>query len=157
MTGCGKRASDGMLHCRLSKGARPSTRIRVLLPKLSCKRESCAEIAVVRKDGTLVPIGGIPEGKTSYAFPVSKITGDPDVIDKAHGGPYRLLIDAFYQFDGEEWRVKGQGIVYLTVMDRGYKQLACDSPDVQWALKITRQCEAQYSTKFRSTLCGECE
>jgi hypothetical protein len=127
----------------------------ISMPALNCKRESCAGFTVVRKDGTLAPLGGIPKGETELRFNVQDIIGHNAPLSMRDGGPYRILSEAYYQKNNEEFKVLGKGIVYLLILKPGYVPLGCENPDAAWSLELGDNCEAQYSTKMRTGLCGE--
>ena len=154
-SGCSENNRDGMILCRSSSGAGQTTEITIHMPKLNCDREVCAQLDIVRKDGTIHPLGAIPKGDTALVFKLSQVTGSTGPVTPGMGGPYRVLSEAFYEHEGEEWRVLGVGIIYLLVLKPGYVPLGCGSPDMAWRLKLRKKCEAQYSTKMRTALCGE--
>ena len=153
-SGCSELHRDGLILCRSSVGAKPSTQITVTLPGLNCDRESCANFDVVRKDGTIHPLGGIPKGSTKLTFTLEDVLGSPEDISTASGGPYRVLSEAYFKDGGAEYKVLGVGVVYLVVLEPGYVPLGCQSPDAAWTVDLGKDCEAVYTTKYRSQLCG---
>lgn len=167
---------DGFAPIRAVEGGRPDQVVRAVVPAVKCHRDSCISVQVVRKDGGVVPIGSVKKGGNSIDIPLSRLTGLPDEVARADGGPYRVLVDVFQlvaegsdtlveakQERGEvisladfERRRQMSGVIYLTVLARGYARLTCGGPDVAYVEKISKTCTAEYSTKMRSALCGAC-
>lgn len=159
-SGGGDGPRRGLLHVEQSEGSNPElSMISMTLPKLNCKRESCATFDVIRKDGTIAPLGGIPKGKFTLEVPLSAITGSSDPIARPAGGPYRILVEAFLEADDGEHKALMEGVVYVSVLKSGYVGLSCDGADTAWSVSLAKKkgCSAHYSTKMRTALCGECQ
>lgn len=163
-----------------TEGGAPEQAVRVVLPSVKCHRDSCIGVQVVRKDGTIIPIGGAKKGSNSVDIPLSKLTALHDEVQRSDGGPYRVLIDVFLLIpqgvdvlaleedtEDEEEGHRGEtvvfkdmerhrqavGVIYLNVLARGYARLTCGGPDTAYIEKIDSNCRAEYSTKLRSALC----
>lgn len=143
----------GLTHVLTYENALPNQTIKVVGPEVSCQRDSCLEVSLITKDGEIVPIGGIEEGKTSISFPISKLTRNPDVVVKGDGGPHRVIMDVYAKIDGSNYHRLAQGVIYLTVLSEGYKQLSCNGPDVAFTTKLDKYWEAQFTSKLRSAIC----
>lgn len=155
-SGGGDGPRRGGIFVEVPEGARPeAVMLTITMPKLNCERESCATFDVVRKDGTIYPIGGIPKGQYDLVFALSAVTGATAPVTRQIAGPYRILGDAYLQADDGEHRALLEGIVYVTVLKAGYVGLGCNGPDVAWSVGLWSGCSAQFTTKMRTALCGE--
>lgn len=155
MRGFGQKAAQGLLHVRVYEDSAPEGLITVVLPKLNCKLDSCAEFKAIR-DGNKYPIGAFKKDDTEYRFPLSQLIQDETKVLASHQGAYRLLLRYFYENDeGEQQRVIS-GRVYLTILKGQYTPLVCNSPDVVVSENIFEGCNVQFTTKGRTALCGNC-
>lgn len=155
-SGGGDGPRRGLLHVEVPEDGRPeAAMITITMPKLNCNRDSCANFDVVRKDGSIYPLGGIPKGQYDLTFALSAITGSVDPVTRPIGGPYRVLGEAFLQADDGEHKALLEGIIYVTVLRKGYVGVGCNGPDVAWSVGLWNGCSAQYTTKMRTVLCGE--
>ncbi len=144
----------GLSHVYLLEGSPPQARVKLFVPGVHCERDNCVEATAVRKDGRMVPLGGVEEGESELVFSLAKLTALPDIVARDDGGPYRILVDVYQKIDGGDRLIKTVGIVYITVLRKGYARLTCDSPNTAYTVKIKKKCDAQFSTKGRSSLCG---
>lgn len=155
--GCGEGARNGYLFCRIAEGTQPSRSISLHFPQVKCKRDSCIEFQFMSLDGSLGYGGGILNGETSVDIPISKIIDDENEIKDIHDGEYRVLIKLWWMNkQDEEFVMRTSGIFRLFVVSDGYSELVCNDPEKGWGAKITKKCFAQFSTGFRTALCGEC-
>jgi len=155
-SGGGDGPRRGGIFVEAQEDARPeAVMLTITMPKLNCDRDSCATFDVVRKDGTIHPIGGISKGQYDLEFSLSALTGDTGPVDRKIGGPYRVLGEAYLQADDGEHKALLEGIVYVTVLRKGYVGVGCNGPDVAWSVGLWQGCSAQYTTKMRTVLCGD--
>ena len=154
-SGCSDSHRDGLILCRSSEGATPSTVITVTMPDFDCDRESCTSLSVIRKDGTIHPLKSFPEGETTAHFTLADVIGSNNPMFPSVAGPYRIVSESFYEQDGQEWKIQGVGIIYLLVLKPGYMTLGCGSPNMAWREDLGDNCKAEFSTKMRSAICGE--
>lgn len=153
-SGGSEKHRDGIILWKVSEDSNASGSVSVTIPELNCDRDSCALFNVVRKDGSIYPLGGLKKGQTKITFSLTDLIGHQKNISVSDGGPYRILMEAYYEWDDEEWKVLGSGIVYVLVLKKGYVSLGCNGPDVAWASELEKNCEAQFTTKMRTALCG---
>ena len=154
-TGGGDGPRRGGLFVEVAEGANPNqNKIYITMPKLNCDRPSCANFDVIRKDGSVFPLGGIPKGEFDLVFTLSELTGLTGPVDLNHGGPYRVLGNAYLQADDGEHRETMRGHIQVVVIKQGYAGLPCNGPDVAWSVGLWKDCSAQYTTKLRTALCG---
>jgi len=153
ISGCGSDLHVGLTHTRTHLGAVPDCLYRVWVPEgLECRSESCADILVIRQDGSIHPLGSIKKGDSSFPFLLSAVVGDEAPIQRSQSGPYRVIVDAVFWDGDRDVAVQGRGIIYLSVLTPGYVSLACGSRDVAWRQEA-EGLELHYSTKFRVAPC----
>lgn len=155
LKGCGLGHQNGLIHCRVADGSDMTQTVTVTVPLVDCKFDSCATITGFQKNGNSVALGSIPKGQTELEFPLSKLVGGK-TADKKHGGPYRVLIELEYINKKAGWKQAQSGVVYVSILEKGYHVLNCDSSNAVWKLAVSETCEIQFSTKMRTALCGEC-
>lgn len=143
----------GLAHVYLVENGGPK-KITVFVPGVSCPEDSCVSLHGVQQDGSLLPIDSVAKDQNKVEFDSDVLTGDVTLDDS---GPYRLLMKITQTIDGEEYLRLGRGVVYVTVLAKGYARLVCNSSDVAYIGEISSECSAQYTTKLRSALCGGCE
>ena len=156
MQGFGQKAALGLLHVRVHEESVPDGMITVIFPKLNCKLESCAEIKAIR-DGNIYPIGSFKVGENEHKFPLSSLIRDDTHVLPQYDGAYRLIIEYYYETDEGEQHRKMSGRVFLSVLKKGYVPVACNSPDIAVIETVFPGCEAQFTTKGRAALCGQCK
>lgn len=148
MSGCGEKPYRGMLLCRVPEGGASDARISIHVPAIT------AEFVVVRKDGSIHPIGTAdPAGNLSLTL--GELTGLDGPVVPWFGGPYRVLGELHYELEGQPAKEIVSGLVYVLVIKKGYVSLGCESPDAVWNREIPGGCRAEYTTAMRSAICGE--
>lgn len=143
----------GLAHIYTRDGSDGSEKITLTLPTVKCPSESCIEVLGIDQAGNLIPIDSLPKGENKVEFELKTLTGDVSLTDS---GPYRLLINVTQTIDGEEYLRRAKGVIYVTVLVRGYSRVSCNSGDIAYSEEIKSGCEAQYTTKMRSAICGDC-
>ncbi len=157
--GCGVKANSKYLYCEKNEGNALNDGINLFVPLVDCKRDSCTRVQFFRKDGSNGPSGSIPKGKMSMSLTLGDLVGDnsgDNRIKPAHDGEYGVLVQTFYTGnDGEEFSMLSKGLVRVSVVLPSYRPLACADPNVAWTARVGDKCEAQFSTAYRSAVCGE--
>lgn len=155
--GPGSKSQKGYLFLQLEEGGPTKTPITIVVPKLICNRDSCVSIQFFRKDGQPGYASGIPKGQNQFKIPLSTILGHNLPISKEDEGEYPVLVQMFFlDEDGLETNQIGKGFIRLNILTQDFVPLGCNDPSVAWKTKIDKDCEAQFTVKFRSILCGGC-
>lgn len=148
--------TTGFLHVRVSEKAVPNGEIKIIVPALNCDRPSCNTVNLIRKDGNLVQLGAVPRNQVELKIALSDVIGHADEVEENDGGPYRVFIESYYKYDGQEYKIIGPGVIYITVLKEGYTPLtACKSADSGTWSKVAHNCVAEFTTKYRTVLCGK--
>jgi len=159
IAGCGKGFQDGYLFCRHIEGVAPNGEITMHFPEVDCSREACVEFQFFNLDGSPGFGGSVARGDTSISVPLHRIVGHQNPLKvETDDGEYQLAVKVYYKSgDGLERQMRADGLLRLWVFDETYQRLFCNDPERGWTQKLDGGCEAQFSTGYRSTLCGECE
>jgi hypothetical protein len=56
--------------------------------------------------------------------------------------------------DGKEYTVYANGFIRVNVLKAGYMPIGCNDPAVAWKVPVAKDCETQYTTSYRSAVCG---
>lgn len=157
--GCGEGFQDGYLFCRHIEGVEPKGEITMHFPEVSCDREACIEFQFFNLDGSPGFGGAIDRGDTRASVPLHRIVGHKNPLSVENDdGEYQLAVKVYYSSpDGLERQMRADGLLRLWVFRQDYQRLFCNDPERGWSEKLDRHCRAEFSTGYRSTLCGECE
>ena len=156
IVGCGETGASHIL-CRVTEGGGTGEVIRLIFPPLDCSRASCVEFQFWRKDNSPGYAGSVKKGQTEALIRVSDIVGHADRILSSDDGEYSVSARGYFTNDGQEFSALGDGFVRLLVLSPGYKRLSCGDPNSAWSVEIKKGCTIEYSSRFRSTLCGKCD
>jgi hypothetical protein len=157
LSGCGNDLRDvGYLYCRVAEGSRPVTQITLHAPKVDCDRDSCVDFAVFGLDGNVVTTGSFKRGQTKYTLILSEFTGNADEVRAGDDGEYLITQRVRFNADTVERTMFGRGLMRLDVHKAGYEILSCDNSNKAFEGKITSDCKVEYTTGYRSVVCGKC-
>lgn len=159
LSGYGQASRKGYLFLQANERASVAQPITMTFPKVDCKRESCVRFQFFRKDGSAGYAGAVAKGQASVSFPLSAILGKETALDSTDEGEYSVISQVYFLApDGQEYSMIGNGFVRVNVVSVNYRPLACNDPSVAWKSPAGPNCEAQYSTGFRTAVCGKgCE
>lgn len=155
LSGYGNKSTKGYLFAQANEKASTEGTIGLTFPNVTCKRDSCIRFQFFRKDGSAGYAGALRKGEISSALKLSDIIGHSGEVVSRDEGEYRVIAQVFYVgTDGSEYSMIGSGFVRLNVLSELYRPVACDDPNIAWKVKAGDKCEAQYTTVYRSALCG---
>jgi hypothetical protein len=155
LSGYGNKSTKGYLFAQTNEKASTDGVLTITFPKVSCKRDSCVRFQFFRKDGSSGYAGALKSGETSTTFKLSDIVGHTDPVVPTDEGEYRIVSQVFYLgTDGTEYSMIGNGFVRVNVLSELYRPVACDDPNIAWKVQTVDKCEAQFTSVFRSALCG---
>lgn len=153
--GCGSKGNSKYLYCEENQGNSLSEKVTIFVPLVDCNRDSCSRFQFFRKNGSNGPSGAIAKGKVSATITLSDITGHEGNVTAEDDGEYGVLIQTFYLGqDGQEFSMLAKGLVRVSVVSDSYRPMACNDPNTAWSSKIVDKCEAQFTTAYRSVICG---
>lgn len=151
----GGQSQKGYLFLQQNEGTLPSDVISLIVPKVTCKRDSCVRFKFFRKDGSAGFTAGIPKGDTRFNIKLSDIVGHSDGVSAQDEGEYSAVVQIYFlKDDGFEYSMLQNGFVRLNVLSKGYAPVGCNDPSVAWISRVKDQCEAQFTTAGRSAVCG---
>lgn len=158
LSGCGEGTHDGYLFCRQVEGIQPRTEIRMVFPKVTCDRQSCVEFQFFNLDGSPGYGAAVPRGDSSVDVPLVRILGHENALDPDRDdGEYQFAAKVYYKgSDGIERQMRADGLLRLWIVSPEYQSLFCNDPERGWETKVNSKCTAEFSTGYRSALCGEC-
>jgi hypothetical protein len=153
--GCGVKANSKYLYCEENEGNSTNESVNIFVPTTDCPRDSCSRYQFFRKNGSNGPAGSIPKDTGSASVSLSSILGHDGNISSPDDGEYGVLVQTFYIGpDGKEYSILAKGLVRVSVVGASYRPLACGDPNTAWSTDINNKCNAQFSTAYRSALCG---
>lgn len=156
LSGAGQHSTKGYLFAQVNEKTAVNGVYTLTFPATSCTRDSCIRYQFFRKDGSAGYAGAIPKGQTLAQVRLSDIVGHDGQVMRSDDGEYTLVAQVFYQgADGQEYSMIGNGFIRVNVLSELYRPVACGDPNIAWKVKTPDNCEAQYTTVFRSTVCGE--
>lgn len=155
MSGYGTKSQKGYLFVQLKDTASIDLPVTLYFPPIQCDRESCIEYRFFRLDGSDGVTGGIPKGKESIEIPLNQILGHEGQANPNDDGEYGLSTRVYFKLaDGRETSIKGNGFIRVNILGQDYHAIGCNDPNVAWHLKLSKNCEAQFTTRYRTALCG---
>lgn len=155
LQGAGKVSQKGYLFFQKKEGTPLTDTVTLIVPKNTCKRDSCARYQFFRKDGSPGVGAGIPRGQSKATILLSDLVGHDGPSVPEDDGEYSGIIQLFYiAGDGEEYSMLLNGFVRLNVLSKGYDPVGCNDPSVAWRVRAGDNCEAQFTTAGRSAACG---
>lgn len=155
LSGFGNKSTKGYLFAQANEKATTQGVLTLTFPVVTCKRDSCVRFQFFRKDGSAGYAGALPQGQWSANLKLSDVVGHTDPVVSTDEGEYRVVAQVYYVgTDGTEYSMIGNGFVRLNVLSELYRPVACNDPNIAWKVKTGDNCEAQYTTVFRSALCG---
>ena len=155
LSGYGTTSQKGYLFIQLKDAASIEYPVTLHFPPVQCDRASCIEYRFYRLDGSDGVTGGVIKGKESIDIPLSQIVGHTGSANSNDEGEYGLSTRVYFKLaDGSETSVKGNGFIRLNILAQDYHAVGCDDPSVAWHLKLAKNCIAQFTTKYRTALCG---
>jgi hypothetical protein len=155
LQGGGKLSQKGYLFFQKKEGTPLTDTVTLLVPKNTCKRDSCARYQFFRKDGSQGAGAGIPKGSNTATVTLAELVGHDGPSLVTDDGEYSAIVQLFYiGRDGEEYSVLMNGFVRLNVLSKGYDPVGCDDPAVAFRLKVGDACQAQFTTAGRTVSCG---
>ena len=150
------RTASGYLFAQKADGTLPSDALTIIVPKLTCKRESCADIVCFRKDGSQGFHQGIKADQDRLNLKLSDIIGKETAVGIVDEGEYSCIADIYYVgSDDLEHSFFMNGFIRLNILSSDYEKLGCSSPAKAWAVNLGKNCSAEFSTAGRSVVCGE--
>jgi hypothetical protein len=146
----------GLLFAQMQSGSAATAPIELKLgKKFKCGRDACVKFQVFNPDGRQGYSGSIPDGEDTARFTLG------DVIEASEVGPehenewlFKVVI-WFKDSDGEIRKAYGFSFIRVNVVDKTYEMLSCGDPETAWRVPLKENCEAHYSTGFRSAECGK--
>jgi hypothetical protein len=155
LQGGGAASQKGYLFFQKKEGTPMTDTVTLIVPKNTCKRDSCARYQFFRKDGSQGFGAGIPRGENTAVIPLATIVGHDGVSAITDDGEYSAIVQLFYLGpDGNEYSTLMNGFVRLNVLSKGYDPVGCNDPSIAWRVKAADNCEAQFTTAGRSVACG---
>lgn len=155
LSGCGQRANEGYVFCKVREGALPSELIRLTVPSYPCSRDYCAEFIFVNPDGSFGYGSGIRQGQSEFEFSIGDMRRNQSSISISDEAEYAMAVRIYYNQNGVEISSTTRGYVRLHVLRRDYIPLVCNDVSASYKQRLFEGCEVQYSTRLRSKLCGE--
>lgn len=153
--GAGAVSRKGYLFVQKREATPLDDVVSVIVPKLTCKRDSCAKVQFFRKDGTPGVSVGIPRDQTTQAIPISDIVGHAGPVAFDDDGEYSAIVQLIYVgADGGEYGVLMNGFVRLNVLSKAYSPVGCNDPTIGWRVTTGDKCVAQFTTAGRTASCG---
>jgi len=150
---------NGYVFIRKNVGDSLDYEISLHIPEVRCSRQSCALVQFLTKDGSKLGVSvSIPKDKDSVSVKLSDIVGRAGGVEEQDNAEYRFFVRLWFQDkDDAEFVVDTQGLLRLWVVDEDYTELACGDPEKGWSKKVLKDCTADFSTGFRTALCGSCD
>jgi hypothetical protein len=159
--GCGDDKVRNYVFCRLRENGNQSDEVTFVVPGVTCKRDNCVQIQIIKPDGSFGLTQGLAKGQTQIALPISDITQSNSSVTKAIDGEYRVLVRVYFTGpDGTEYQNVMIGFIRINVLSAAYIPMGCNDPMVAFETTISRKdvCKIQWSTALRSAICGKgCE
>ena len=162
LSGCNQKAKSRYLFCEVRESAKPSVDITLHLPQVTCAANSCIQVQFTRLDGSFGEAFSVPKGDMFLRVPLSKIIGTEDEMNMGHDGEYQAGVRIHFQGpDGTEYLQSMRGLIRINVLRSDYLPVACNDQMIAWYTPLygTKKtgCHAQWTSKMRSAVCGECE
>lgn len=156
MEGFGQKSRLGYLFVQVNENDSTAGKFTVTIPMVDCKSASCVQMQFFRKDGSRGYAYNVPKGIGRVNFNLAHVLGHEGALTAADTGEYFLGVKVIFTgADNEEFIMRGRGFVRIDVVKEEFKPMACNDPNVVWTTKINATCEAQFSTAYRSALCGK--
>lgn len=156
LSGYGQASTKGYLFLQANEKAETNKPITMTLPNVVCKTDSCAHYQFFRKDGSAGHAGSIKKGQSQISFPLSEIVGHTGLLAADDEGEYSVVVQVLYTgADGQEYSMLGNGFVRVNVLSEAYRPISCGDPSVAWKVSAGVNCQAQFTSAFRTALCGK--
>jgi len=155
--GC-REMTNGYLFCRLREGTRPrDVPMAILLPRVECKRDSCAVVQFFMPDGSLGHSQSAPKKQNRILFSLEELLGHNEPLTLEHEAELQAAVQIWFmdRRGGLEYRMRADGLIRLWIVDAEHIRLSCNDPQTGW-FEDHNGCKAEYSTGFRTALCGGC-
>lgn len=153
---------DGTCHkgyafAQLRNGSGLTRAFTFKAPELNCDEESCVRWQLWRLDGSQGASGAVDKKGGLVPLSVGAVVGSEDVLQPHHDGEYLFKAKFFWNdADGLPLSSIGWAFIRINVVDAQYQFMGCNDPASAFKTELTESCSAQYSTAFRSALCGVC-
>lgn len=155
MQGCGK-ISDRYLFCDVEEGVPSTIPISIHFPELKCVYESCGVVEVIQ-NGRTVYQASLKKGQSSIKFLLKDLIDQKEAIGFDEDTEFQIIGRFFVTINRTTYSATATGPLRLWVYARGYSHISCNDPNVFTSRKLTQTCSAQYTSKFRTALCGDCK
>lgn len=157
LCGLGEGCRKGMLFKQLNVGLGIGGTVTLKVPhKLNCDRDTCVRYQVFLPTGQHGIGGGIPKGESEVKLKLSDIV-QSEVVTPEMDDEWIIKIKIWFKDqDDQERSLFGWAFIRINVVSQEYEFLGCDDPAKAWDVKLGKECSAQYTTGFRSALCGVC-
>lgn len=153
--GCNRKLSKGYLFCETQQASNPTlSKIKLIVPVVSCNSDHCIEYRFIKPDGNFSAQGAIPKGVGEISLPLSAIVGSDSLLSGSEEGEYLLQMRVFFEIGKTQETEVIFGYLRLKIWDQHYAPMGCGSPYKAMTTVISKNCEAQYSSKLRLALCG---
>ncbi len=158
LSGYGTKSSRGYLFVQAAEGSLTNQFITLTFPATACDREACVRYQFFRKDASPGFAGAVKKGISQGFVTLSQVIGHDGPLLPADEGEYSIVSQVYFTGpDGKEYSMFGEGFVRLNVRNKAFVPIACGDPNVAWRSSLDKDCIANFTTVYRSVLCGSCE
>jgi hypothetical protein len=154
LCGFGK-CSRGLLFVQIQNTSATTAPIELKMDeKYKCGRDACVKFQWFHPDGRQGYSGSIPDGQDTARFKLGDVIASPEVMPD-HDDEWLIKVVVWFKDnDGEIRKKYGFGFLRVNVVAKDYEFLSCGDPSTAWRVELKENCEVDYSTGFRSAICG---
>ena len=157
LCGLGEGCRKGMLFTQAPEGSSAVRTIELKVPPAQCERDHCIKFQFFNPDGTEGYSGSIERGKTNTTFLLKDIVKS-DTLRLDHDAEWLVKVKVWFK-DGDvdvERTMMGWAFLRVNVISPEYEFLSCEDPEAGWDLEHAPGCDIYFSSRFRSSICGDC-